>query len=105
LQQEPLPAATILNVNVPDIPLKKVRGFEVTRLGTRHSAEPTTKAEDGHGKCIYWLGPAGPGEDAGPGTDFHAVKSDYVAITPLQVDLTNYKAFDQVSKWTVGLSV
>jgi 5'-nucleotidase len=104
LQTEPLPAATILNVNVPDISLEKLRGFEVARLGSRHMAEPISRGEDGHGRVIYWIGPSGPEEDAGPGTDFHAIKSGFVSVTPLQVDLTNYAAFEQLSKWTLGLA-
>ncbi len=105
LQKDPLPAATILNVNVPDIPIEEIRGFEVVRLGKRHSDEPMATGKDAHGRLIYWIGPVGPGEDAGSGTDFHAVKSGYVSITPLQVDFTNYTAFDQVSHWTTGLTM
>lgn len=105
LQNDPLPAATILNVNVPNLPIDEIRGFEVVRSGTRHSDEAMATGKDAHGRLIYWIGPVGPGEDAGPGTDFHAVKSGYVAITPLQVDFTNYAAFDQVSHWTMGLTM
>ncbi len=105
LEQEPLPFDTILNVNVPDLPLAEVRGFQVTRLGTRHMAEPTIKAVDPRGRKIYWIGQPGPEEDAGPGTDFYAVHSDFVSITPLQLDLTHYKAFDQLSAWVQSLKV
>ena len=94
-----------MNVNVPDLPLEEIRGFEVARLGTRHADEPITVAKDAHGRIIYWIGPVGPGEDAGLGTDFNAVKSGYVAITPLQVDLTNYAAFEKVAHWAVGLAI
>ncbi len=102
---DPLPATTILNVNVPDVPIDKIRGFEVTRLGTRHNAEPLIKDIDPRGKTIYWVGLSGPEQDAGPGTDFYAVNAGYVSITPLQVDLTNYATFDQVSKWIMGMVV
>jgi 5'-nucleotidase len=105
LTHDPLPAATILNVNIPDVSLDKLRGFEVTRLGTRHNAEPMIKATDPRNRTIYWVGPVGPEQDAGPGTDFHAIKSGYVSITPLQVDLTNYAAFEQVSTWVTGLAI
>lgn len=105
LIHDPLPAATILNVNVPDVPLAELRGFEVTRLGTRHNAEPIIKTTDPRNKTIYWIGASGPEQDAGPGTDFHAVNSGCVSITPLQVDLTNYGAFEQVSKWLTGLVI
>lgn len=98
-----LPAQTILNVNVPDIPLNELRGFEVTRLGTRHCAEPTVKETDPRGQTIYWVGPPGAQEDAGPGSDFFAVNSKKVSITPLKVDLTNYQALAQLSGWLDGL--
>ena len=99
LKEEPLPLQTILNVNVPDLKASELKGFEITRLGTRHSAEPTIKSKDPRGRPIYWVGPPGPEEDAGPGTDFCAVRHGYVSITPLQIDLTNYKVFGQLSGW------
>lgn len=103
LVSDPLPASTILNVNVPDLPYDKLRGFEVTRLGTRHCAEPTIRQEDPRGQPIYWVGPAGAEADAGPGTDFHAIRQSKVSITPLRIDLTQYEAFDQLAKWVKGL--
>ena len=99
LRKDPLPKDTILNVNIPDLPLNEVRGFQVTRLGTRHIAEPTVKAVDPRGRKIYWIGQPGPEEDAGPGTDFYAVNMGYISITPLHLDLTHYKVFDQLSGW------
>jgi len=100
---EPLPSSTILNVNIPDIPFSDVRGFEVTRLGTRHCAEPTIRQIDPRGNTVYWVGPAGQEEDAGPGTDFHAVRNNKVSITPLRIDLTHYESFDHLSSWVEGL--
>ncbi len=94
-----LPSQTILNVNVPDLPLTEIKGLEVTRLGTRHSAEPMIKEYDPRGKPIYWVGPPGLEADAGPGTDFHAISQGYVSITPLHLDMTNYRLFEQVSVW------
>ncbi len=104
LHRDPLPASTILNVNVPDVPFKELRGYEVTRTGTRHIAEPTIKQEDPRGNIIYWIGPPGPTEDAGPGTDFHVISQCKVSITPLRVDLTHYRAFEQLSTWIQGLN-
>ena len=105
LQKNPLPLKTILNVNVPDLPLDKIKGIEVTRLGTRHSAEPIVKEYDPRGQAIYWVGPSGPEADAGPGTDFFAVSQGFVSITPLQLDLTHYKAFEQISTWMDGIKL
>ncbi len=103
LQEKPLSADTILNINVPDLPYAEIRGFRSTRLGHRHKAEPVVKAKDPRGNTIYWVGPAGAEQDAGPGTDFHAVREGYVSVTPLQVDLTNHSALDVISDWLPGV--
>jgi len=97
LAAHPLPADTILNVNVPDLPWEGLEGFEATRLGHRRRAEPVIRDTDPRGHAIYWVGPAGPEEDAGPGTDFHAVRHGRVSITPLHVDLTRYGAMEAVA--------
>lgn len=100
-----LPPSTILNVNVPDVPYHDLAGYEVTRLGTRHRAEPTIRQIDPRGHPIYWVGPAGAEQDAGSGTDFYAVSRNKVSITPLRVDLTHYEAFDQLANWVNRLEV
>lgn len=100
LQQKPLPLQTILNVNVPNLPLDAIKGTHVTRLGTRHNAEPMVKTLDPRGRAMYWVGPPGKEADAGPGTDFYAVSQGFVSITPLQLDMTHYDVFEQVSAWT-----
>ncbi len=99
-----LPADVILNVNVPDLPYDQLQGMVVTRLGHRHRAEPVIRAQDPHGRPIYWIGPAGPGQDAGEGTDFHAVEQGQVSITPIQVDLTAHRRLAVVEEWCRGLS-
>ena len=104
LKADPLPADTILNVNVPDMAWADVRGFEVTRLGNRHRSEPCVPQPDPRGRTVYWIGPAGREQDAGPGTDFHAVRMGYISITPIHVDLTRYQALEQVASWVVGLT-
>lgn len=97
--ENPLPGRTILNVNVPDVPLSELGSFEVTRLGSRHIAEPVIKSKDPRGHEIYWVGAAGSEADAGPGTDFHAIAHRHVSLTPLKIDLTDYKQFEVVSQW------
>ena len=104
LYSHPLPAQTILNVNIPDLPLTAIKGVQVTRLGTRHQAEPMIKSIDPRGCPVYWVGCSGPGADAGPGTDFFALSEQCVSITPLQMDMTHYKVFEQVSQWSQGFS-
>lgn len=99
LLQDRLPSDTLLNVNVPDLPWGQIRGFEVTRLGMRHRSEAATRAVDPRGRAIYWIGPAGPEADGGPGTDFDAIRRGFVSITPITMDLTRYSAMDTVSRW------
>jgi len=103
LQNQPLPANTILNVNVPDIPFSDLTGYAVTRLGTRHCAEPTIKEIDPRGNTIFWVGLPGPEQDAGVGTDFHAINQSKVSVTPLHIDLTHYKAFEHLNGWMNGI--
>ena len=100
-----LPARSLLNVNVPSSSLAEIKGLQVTRLGTRHAAEPIIKMKDPRGKTIYWVGMAGPEEDAGLGTDFHAINHGYVSVTPLHLDMTHYKLFDQLSECLGEISV
>jgi 5'-nucleotidase len=104
LLSHPLPSDTILNVNVPDIELKEIKGIQVTRLGHRHLAEKIIPSLDARGKPIYWIGPAGKAQDAGPGTDFYAVNQGYVSITPLKIDLTDYNAIDPLRDWADSLN-
>jgi 5'-nucleotidase len=99
LRKDPLPSDTILNVNVPDLPMVEIGGYEATRLGHRHKSEPVIKGTDPRGRPIYWVGPPGAEQDAGPGTDFYAIRTGKVSITPIQVDLTQYAALEKVASW------
>ena len=95
----PFSQPVLLNVNVPDVPYEELKGQEITRLGKRHKAEPIVKSQNPRGEIIYWVGAAGPAQDAGEGTDFHAVQANRVAITPLQIDLTHYAQLNAVKQW------
>jgi len=102
LAKNPIPPDTILNVNVPDLPWGELKGYQATRLGHRHKAEPVIKDRDPRGRTIYWVGPAGPEQDAGPGTDFYAVRNGYISVTPLQIDLTRYDILEPLATWLGG---
>jgi 5'-nucleotidase len=91
--------ASLLNVNVPDIPKDQLQGFEITRLGKRHKAEPVVKTTNPRGDVVYWIGAAGGAADAGPGTDFYATQNNRVSITPLQMDLTHFQHMKSVADW------
>ena len=98
-QKSPLSVASLLNVNVPDIPKDQLQGFEITRLGKRHKAEPVVKTTNPRGDTVYWIGAAGAAADAGPGTDFYATQNNRVSITPLQMDLTHFQHMKSVADW------
>jgi 5'-nucleotidase len=102
VQRTPLHQATILNVNVPDVPYEQLKGYQATRLGFRHRSERIVRSEDPRGRPVYWVGPPGAGQDNGPGTDFHAVANHYVSVTPLQIDLTRHSMLDDMRAWLQG---
>jgi 5'-nucleotidase len=102
VQRSPLHQATILNVNVPDLPYEALKGYKATRLGFRHRSEPIVRSQDPRGRPVYWVGPAGVGQDAGEGTDFDAVANGYVSVTPLQIDLTRHAMLEDVDQWLRG---
>lgn len=94
----------LLNINIPNVNYEKIRGFEVTRLGNRHKSEPAMKTLDPKGREVYWVGPVGAEQDAGEGTDFHAIHAKKVSITPIQIDLTRHQSISTLSKWVEVLS-
>jgi 5'-nucleotidase len=104
LRNEPLQQRNILNINVPDVPWSEIRGFRVTRLGNRHKSEGVIRQTDPRGDPMYWVGPPGAAEDAGEGTDFHAVEHNFISITPLQIDLTRYDSLQYLDDWLHGQS-
>ncbi|VXB71999.1 broad specificity 5'(3')-nucleotidase and polyphosphatase [Pseudomonas sp. 8AS] len=102
-EQLDLPPRSVLNVNVPNLPLERIRGIQLTRLGHRARAAAPVKVVNPRGKEGYWISISGDAEDGGPGTDFHAVMQGYVSITPLQLDRTFNDAFASLEGWLEGL--
>jgi 5'/3'-nucleotidase len=98
-RRRPISFPVLLNVNVPDVPADQLAGTVVTRLGRRHKSEPVIRSTNPRGETVYWIGAAGDAEDAGEGTDFHAVANRMVSVTPLQIDLTHYARLESVRDW------
>ena len=98
-QERPFREPVLLNVNVPDVAYDDLRGSKVTRLGKRHKAEPVIKSINPRGQTVYWVGAAGAAQDAGDGTDFHALSQNIVSITPLQMDLTRFVQIEPLDNW------
>jgi 5'-nucleotidase len=98
-----LPPRTVLNVNIPNLPLEHIRGIKLTRLGHRARAAAPVKVVNPRGKEGYWISVAGDAEDVSPGTDFHAVMQGYVSITPLQLDRTYQDGLNRLQPWLEAL--
>lgn len=99
LESSLLAKDVILNVNVPDLPYAELQGIRAARLGFRHKSEPIVRSEDPHGRTIYWVGPAGEGQDAGEGTDFSVIAAGAASVTPLKVDLTRHEVLPGLKEW------
>ena len=103
LIENPLDDA-LLNVNIPDVNYDEIKGFKASRLGNRHKSETVIKTLDPKGRNVYWVGPVGAEQDAGEGTDFHTIRSKYVSITPIQIDLTRHQSLASLSDWVEALN-
>ena len=101
IEKAPLSHNTIINVNVPDVPIGDIKGIKSTRLGNRHMSEPSI--QDENNSSLYWIGENGQEADNGEGTDFYAIANNFVSVTPLQIDLTKYSEVKQVSEWLEDL--
>ena len=102
IDKSPLASNTIINVNVPDIPINEIVGIKATRLGNRHKSEPSI--QDSNDPLLYWIGENGKEADNGEGTDFHAISNNFVSVTPLQIDLTKYSEVQPLSRWIDNIS-
>lgn len=89
----------VLNVNIPFRPWSEVRGVRLTRLGTRVYSDTLIRKEDPRGRPYYWIGGQDPVWESHEGTDFHAVHSGHVSITPLALDLTDYRTLVDMESW------
>jgi len=101
MQFSKLSTDTVLNVNVPDIPYSQIKGFQTTKLGKRHKSENII--QDQKDPLLYWIGENGKEDKNGPGTDFYAIKNNFVSITPLKIDLTSTEELTLVNDWIKGM--
>jgi 5'-nucleotidase len=94
-----IPKGALLNVNIPDLPLEKIRGIRITHLGKRVYKDEIIAKVDPRGKPYYWIGGDPPVWEPDEGSDFGAVSSGSVSITPLHMDWTDYQAADVLRAW------
>lgn len=116
-----LPQQTLLNVNVPGIPEQDLRGVHITQLGGRVYREQLVEREDPRGQRYYWIGSRGPAEEADEslaalngdqrlqpasvGSDANAVVNGFASITPITLDMTDYRFLTRMSEWTLSGAV
>ena len=95
------PDETFFNINLPDVPAAEVAGYRITRLGRRVYSDSLTSTRDAAGRQQFWIGGGQVHWRGGEDSDFRAVESGYVSITPLHLDLTNFQLVDEVTKWSL----
>lgn len=103
VRPDALPAATLLNVNLPDIPPEEVKGVRVTSLGERRYSDSLTRAQDPSGREYFWIGGGSSHWRGGEDSDFRAVDEGFVSVTPLHLDLTNYDLMEEIRTWNLDL--
>lgn len=96
-----LPNGTLLNVNVPSLAPEDIKGVKVTKLGKRVYRDAVVKKEDPRGKAYYWIGGQPPIWCAGEETDFDATEQGMISVTPLHLDLTDYKSIADIKSWNL----
>ncbi len=103
LTRDDFPTETLLNVNLPAIPPDQVSGIKVTSLGRREYVGSLTRASDPNGREYFWIGGGESKWWGSPESDFHAVHAGYISVTPLHLDLTNYRLLENIGGWDLRL--
>lgn len=103
LSRGDFPEDTLFNVNLPAIPPSEVKGIRITSLGRRRYADSITRANDPSGKEYYWIGGGEVTWRGSEDSDFQAIDNGYVSVTPLHLDLTNYRLLEDVRAWDLTL--
>jgi 5'-nucleotidase len=93
------PKATVLNINLPNVPGSDIKGIKVTQLGSRYFSDSLARMQDPWGRPLYWIGGGTITWTGSEMSDHQAVADGYISVTPLHMDLTNYKLLDTVRGW------
>ncbi len=99
--QNPLPDGTLLNVNIPNVPLSELKGMKAARMGRSRFVEKFTTHLDPRGNNYYWLDGELDLLDDAADTDVRVVQDGYVALTPIQIEMTSFQTMEQVETWNV----
>jgi len=96
ITQHGLPRNTMLNVNVPNCRPSAIKGVAITQQGRRRYGDIIVRKVDPRGKAYYWIGGAAHKWERLEDTDYDAVTSGWISVTPLHLDLTNHRAIDEL---------
>lgn len=92
-------AAYLWNVNIPALSAEDIRGIRVTKLGSRIYNDTIIRKTDPRGKDYFWIGGGEPGWNRDDSSDFCAVSSGYVSLTPLRLDMTDSETMSELRRW------
>ncbi len=99
LVRRSLPRNILLNVNVPYLSIKELKGYRVSRQGLRIYRDELVRREDPRGRPYYWIGGEAPTGVDEAGTDFGDLKAGFVSVTPIQLDLTAHAMINDIAAW------
>ncbi|HSJ26525.1 MAG TPA: 5'/3'-nucleotidase SurE [Longimicrobiales bacterium] len=103
MTRDEFPKETLLNVNLPPVRPDQVEGVRVTTLGRRAYVGSLTRAADPNGREYFWIGGGESKWWGGPESDFRAIHEKCISVTPLHLDLTNYKLLEDIGGWDLKL--
>lgn len=103
LDQRGFPPETFFNINIPDAPAERVAGVRVTELGRRTYSDSLTRSSDPNGREYFWIGGGRSHWSGSEDSDFRAVEAGYVSVTPLHLDLTNFRLLESVREWKLTI--
>jgi 5'-nucleotidase len=99
-----LPRYTLLNVNVPGVASNQLKGVHITRMGNRtYPGDEVIERRDPVGRPYYWIGGAIPVDVHDDGSDVGAISNGYVSITPITLDMTDYRFIQELANWNLAL--
>jgi len=98
-----LPEGTLLNVNIPDLPMERIRGVRISNQNLSPLCEQMEKRFDPRERPYYWHGVAAQRSDGDSGSDVAAIAGDCISITPIKCDMTDYQSMPMLKSWDIRI--
>ncbi len=96
-----LPEGTLLNINIPDVSEKEIKGVKITKQSDAKFNDNFIKRVDPRGRDYYWMDGEFIGETKDENFDYGAVKNNYISVTPIHYDMTDHKVLDYFKEWNI----